>query len=107
MEDERRSYPRMKVNREAQFQIGGLSNSIPCIVEDISMSGMRLCLRKNLFPEVFSSFNLALDDGLVFDAGAHVAWHDESEAGNTYGLSFNRINEPDSDRISQLSLIHI
>ena len=99
--EERRSYPRMKVNREAVFRIENRSNPIACTVEDISVSGIRLALNKNLLPEVFSNIGLAIGDILNFNLGAQVAWHDESEGRNTYGLSFNRIDDVDRNRISQ------
>jgi len=99
--DERRSVARWQINKEVELILNEGVNVTPCIVEDISTKGMRVSLNKNLFPEVFSNFNIALADKLTFHAGAHVAWCDNTCEKNIYGLMFNRIEEPAKERICQ------
>ncbi|PIS33456.1 MAG: hypothetical protein COT38_05255 [Candidatus Omnitrophica bacterium CG08_land_8_20_14_0_20_41_16] len=70
-------------------------------MEDISVSGIRLALSKNLLLEVFSNISLAVGGILNFNVGAQVAWQNEYEGRNTYGLYFNRIDDTDRNRISQ------
>lgn len=99
--EERRSVARWQINQEAELTFEEGVRPIPCVVEDISTRGMRVSLNKNLFPEAFSNFNLALAEDLVFNAGAHVAWQDNVCERNIYGLSFNRIEEAVKNRIGQ------
>lgn len=98
--EERRIYPRMKVDRAASCMIENRIAPIVCNVEDISLSGIRITMLKKLLPEVFSNVTLDIPNALSFNAGAHVAWHDEYEGKNTYGLSFNRIDDADKDKIA-------
>lgn len=98
---EHRSYPRIKVEKEAGCMIENRLTPILCTVDDISESGVRLTMNKNLLPEVFSNLNLSVGDALSFSASAHVAWHDEYEGKNTYGLSFNRIDNMDRQKIAE------
>jgi len=99
--EERRNFPRIAVNKQASLFIENRLNSIPCVVEDISASGARLLLNKSLFPEVFSNINLVIPDSFDFNTGAHVAWHDETDGRNTYGLFFNRIDEGNRNKLSE------
>ncbi|MFA5350016.1 MAG: PilZ domain-containing protein [Candidatus Omnitrophota bacterium] len=98
---ERRQVARWQLDKEAGLVFDGGISFIPCTVEDISTSGMKISLSRDLFHEVFSSFRLALTEGLVFDMGAHVAWHDNAYEKNIYGLSFNRIEESAISWISE------
>jgi len=99
--EERRGYPRIKVEKGAALMIENRINPIPCTVDDISVSGVRLTMPNNLLPEVFSDMNLVIPDFLSFNAGAHVAWQDESGGRSTYGLSFNSIDDIDRQRIAE------
>jgi len=47
--EERRVYPRMRVGREAEITIENRISPLLCTVEDISLSGVRLTMSKNLF----------------------------------------------------------
>lgn len=99
--ENRRTSPRLAVNQLAELRIENNLRPIPCTVEDISASGMRVSLSRNLFPEVFSNVNFFLSDNFGFDVGATVAWQESVEGRNTYGLRFNRIDDSDRERISQ------
>ena len=99
--DERRKVARWQINKEADLTAEEGIKPIPCVVEDISTQGMRISLRRNLFPEVFANFNLALAEDFTFNVGADVAWQDNVYEKNIYGLSFNRIEESVKNRISQ------
>jgi len=99
--EERRGARRWAVNKDAELQVQDQSNVFPCIVEDLSTSGMRISLGRNLFPEVFSKITLALGDALSFDAGAHVAWQESQDNRNTYGLSFSNIDQGQRNRIER------
>ena len=66
---ERRVSPRWQVNKEAGLTVIGSIKPIPCRVEDISTRGMRISMRRNLFPEVFSNFSLALSDNFSLNQG--------------------------------------
>ena len=98
---ERRSSPRLALNQLAELRIEDNLRPIPCTVEDISASGMRVSLNRSLFPEVFSDVNFVLSDNFGFDVGATVAWQESADGRNTYGLRFNRIDGSDRERISQ------
>jgi len=99
--EERRRVARWQINQEAGLTVESGINSIPCVVEDISLEGMRVSLNKNLFDEVFSNFTLTLTKDFEFSVGANVSWHDEMYERNIYGLSFNRIAQDTKSRISE------
>jgi len=99
--DERRCVPRWTVNKEAQLQVEDHPNFISCMVEDISTRGMRLSLGRALFPEAFSRISLVLGAALSFDVGAHVAWQEQSEGKNTYGLLFSDIDESQRSKVER------
>lgn len=97
--DERRVTPRWQINQQAELTVENGVKPIPCVVEDISYRGMRICLKRNLFDDVFSNFRLALGAGFEFDLNASVAWRTQTDEQNIYGLSFNRIEDSLKHRI--------
>lgn len=98
---ERRNASRWQINKEAGLTFEGSISPISCVVEDISTSGMKVSLNRDLFPEAFLNFRFAMAEDLVFNAGAHVAWQDKAYERNIYGLSFNRIEESTRSRINE------
>jgi c-di-GMP-binding flagellar brake protein YcgR len=99
--EERRVNPRLQINQAAGLTIEGSPSTIPCTVEDISEGGMRVSLGRRLFPEIFSNVTFALTENFGFNVGAAVRWQEEAEGRSTYGLMFNRIDEPDRRWIAQ------
>ncbi len=99
--EERRCVSRWQINKKAEFTVEDGIRPIPCVVEDISVRGARVSLNKDLFPEVFANFNLALSDDFEFNAGARVAWLEKIFENNIYGLNFNRIEKSARDGIAQ------
>ncbi len=99
--EERRCVYRWQINQRAELAVEDGIKPISCLVEDISTQGMRISLHKDLFPEVFSNFNLALSEDFTFNADAQVAWSEKIYERNVYGLFFNRIEESTKSRITQ------
>lgn len=99
--DERRIMPRWQINQKAELTVENGIKAIPCVVEDISHSGMCISLKRNLFSDVFSNFKLALSADFEFDVNAQVAWRQEQFERNIYGLSFNRVDKSAKDEIDQ------
>jgi c-di-GMP-binding flagellar brake protein YcgR len=99
--EERRSSPRLAINQLAELRIKDNLRPIPCTVEDISASGMRVSLNRSLFPEALANVNFSLSDNFGFDVGVAVAWQESMEGRSTYGLRFNRIDDFDRERISR------
>jgi pyridoxine 5'-phosphate synthase PdxJ len=99
--EERRRVARWQINQEAGLTVESGINSIPCVVEDISLEGMRVSLNKNLFDEAFANFKLTLAEDFEFSAGANVSWHDAMYERNIYGLSFNRMAGETKSRLSE------
>jgi len=99
--EERRAVARWQINQRAELKVEDGARPIPCMVEDLCCGGLRLSLTKELFPEVFADFQLALNEDFAFNAGARVAWSEKIHERNIYGLSFNDIAEPEKDRIDQ------
>ncbi|MDD5108541.1 MAG: PilZ domain-containing protein [Candidatus Omnitrophica bacterium] len=99
--DERRIEPRWQINQEAELTVENGVRAIPCVVEDISPTGVCVSLKRNLFDDVFLNFKLALAQDFELDIGAHVAWRDQSYEKNIYGLSFNRIDDSVKSRIGE------
>lgn len=99
--EERRCVCRWQINNRAELAVEDGIRPIPCIVENISTRGIRVSFKKDLFPEVFSNFNLALSEDCAFNADAQVAWSEKIYERNVYGLAFNRIEESAKNRITQ------
>lgn len=91
--DERRIAPRWQIHQEAGLTVDGGVRPIPCLVEDISTRGMRISMHRDLFPEVFSDFSLSLSDNFALNLNAQVAWQNQGEGRNIFGLVFNRVEE--------------
>lgn len=99
--DERRIKPRWRINQGAELTVENGVKAIPCVVEDISYGGMRLSLRRNLFDDVFSNFDLALNENLKLSIGAQVVWRQDQLEKNTYGLAFNRMDESSKEDLGR------
>ena len=99
--EERRSVARWRLDQEASLILDNGAMPISCVVEDLSTNGMRLSMGKNVFPELFSSFSLALGTDFSLKLGANVAWHDAADTKNIYGLSFNEVNDTLKEAIVQ------
>jgi PilZ domain len=95
--DERRIKPRWQINQSAELTFENGVKAIPCVVQDISSTGMRISLRRDLFDEVFSNFKLALSENLELNIGAQVIWRQEQFEKNIYGLEFGPINKEELD----------
>ena len=99
--DEKRIEPRWQIHQEAGLTVDGGLKPISCTVEDISTRGMRISMRKNLFPEVFSKFSLALADNFTLNLGAQVVWQNQRENQNIFGLVFNQNEKSIRFKISE------
>ncbi|MCX5707236.1 MAG: PilZ domain-containing protein [Candidatus Omnitrophica bacterium] len=98
--DERRSCVRWQINQEAELKLNDSIGVMPCTVDDISLKGIRISLRRNLFPEVLSRLNLALPNGPELRVEARVAWQDNSDlTNNVYGMSFVDMKESNRKNI--------
>lgn len=91
--DERRSTPRWQIDQAAELTVENGVKPIACVVEDISLTGMRISMGRNLFDEVFSNFKIALNNDFEFSLGAQVVWRGGTDEKNIYGLAFNKIEE--------------
>jgi c-di-GMP-binding flagellar brake protein YcgR len=100
---ERRQYNRWQINQEAQLKSEELPITIPCVIDDISMKGMRISSAKSLLPETLSRtsvpLSVTLSDGPEFKVGARIAWNERAEGANIYGLNFVQIEDPDKEAI--------
>jgi len=101
MMDERRIKPRWQINQGAELTFENGVRPVSCVVEDISLEGMRVSSNKNLFDEAFANFKLTLSEDFEFSAGANVSWHDAMYERNIYGLSFNRVAGETKNKISE------
>ena len=99
--DERRIKPRWQINQGAEITFENGVRPIPCIVEDISHGGMRISLRRNLFDDVFSNFQLTFTEDFQLNLGAQVVWRQDRFERNVYGLSFSQIDESAKNELDQ------
>jgi len=93
--------PRWQINHEAELTFENGVRAILCTVEDISLGGMCISLKRNLFDDVFSNFKLVLSANFELDVNAQVSWRDQSYEKNIYGLSFNRVEETVREKIEE------
>jgi hypothetical protein len=98
---ERRIKPRWQIDQDAELMVENGVKPIPCVVEDLSFGGLRICLRRKLFDDVFSNFKLSLAGDLELNLNAQVVWREDEEGRNTYGLAFELAGEAVKTRIDQ------
>lgn len=100
MEDKRRNI-RWQINKDAKIDLlGDEPEHLNCVIKDICVRGVKVCVSRKLPQEATININLDLcADVSLKDVEAKVAWRQESEEANVYGLSFERIREMDKTKI--------
>jgi c-di-GMP-binding flagellar brake protein YcgR len=99
---ERRQLPRWEIKKEAKVWMSPMFNSMHCIIEDMHLKGMCISFSRRLPPleTVKMSFTIGNDSDLI-KIEARIVWVREDQDLYKYGLSFNRIDDEDKDRIYQ------
>jgi hypothetical protein len=100
--DEHRKLPRWQVKREAKVWLPGMQESSQCIIEDLNLKGMRASFDKRLPQERSVGMSLALEDKSdSIKLEVSLPWGKEDQGRYVYGMSFDKITDPDKDRIYQ------
>jgi hypothetical protein len=97
----RRRFARWKVNLPAKVRLAGAEKFINCLLDDISMMGVKIIMPIKLPDEKFVKLTLALSDAFVLNIEAWIGWCKIAEGANTYGLYFTRISDSDKEKIYQ------
>lgn len=99
--EERRRNSRWQINQERKINV--LEDNpflLDGIIDDITFRGARVSLRHRLPEKTVLSLTINSPMGLVLGGlEATVVWRRESEEINIYGLSFNRINDRNKQKI--------
>ena len=100
--DERRQLPRWEVKKEVKVWVPLLQAFSHCVVEDIHLKGMCVSFKKQLHNEKPLRMSFALGDNYNFiKIEADVPWEKRDNDKFVYGLSFNRIDEQDKEKLYQ------
>jgi len=97
-----RHFSRWQVKRQAKVKLEGASNFINCQIDDISFSGIKICLLRAFPKDTYLKFSLVLSHDFIFDIiEAWVVWHKTVDSYNVYGLYFTKIKDQDKEKIYQ------
>ena len=97
----KRQYIRWTLNREAKIKLEGAEVYTDCQIKDISLKGIQIALRLKCKKDIFLKMGLLIDEGVILDVEAWVAWHKTIDGYNLYGLYFIKIRDLDKEKIYQ------
>jgi c-di-GMP-binding flagellar brake protein YcgR len=101
--DERRQLPRWEIKKEAKVLMQGESaNDSDCFIEDMNSKGMCISFKKQLPPQGIIKMSFAIGENFDFiKIEARIPWEKQEKGRYVYGLSFNKIEDTDKDRLYQ------
>ena len=100
--NERRQLPRWEVSKEAKVWLPKMLGFSHCIIEDMHLKGMCISLHRPLPQQEPLRMSFAIeDDSRPIKIEALMPWKKEEQGRYVYGLSFNKIDDQDKDRIYQ------
>lgn len=98
---EHRRFVRWQIGRQAKIKLLGREACADCQVEDISYKGLKVSSAERLEKDKYINLTLLFGDEMALNVEAWVAWHKTVDGHNIYGLYFNRISDPDKEKIYQ------
>lgn len=91
--EDRRGPVRWPINHPAELKLDGAACFIPCVISDISFTGIKISLRQKLPQEEPLRLRVALSEEFALDVDAWITWHRTIECYNIYGLYFTKIDD--------------
>ncbi|MCM8801395.1 MAG: PilZ domain-containing protein [Candidatus Omnitrophica bacterium] len=97
---ERRSCFRWQIDHPAKLKLEGAESFASCIVNNITLKGIKISLRIRLPLDTFLRFTLVLKEGFVLDnIEGWLVWHKTLIDTNIYGLYFTKLKDLDKEKI--------
>jgi len=98
--DNRRSLIRWEIKKEAKVWLPVIQSSIKCMVENMSLIGMRVSFDEKLPPGDPLNMSFVLSDRYTqFKTEARIQWSQVCYDKYVYGLSFRNISDEDRGKI--------
>ncbi|MDD5561631.1 MAG: PilZ domain-containing protein [Candidatus Omnitrophica bacterium] len=104
MQDHRQAI-RWRANWQAKIRLeaaesGAVKDFTNCLIYDITLRGLRVCLPEKMEVDTAVKFSLVLcEDCHLEGLEAWVAWHKAADGNHSYGLYFTRINDPCKEKL--------
>ena len=96
---DRRQLIRWHINKETNVRIQGQDKSVPCVVDNINVKGLKIYSRQQLAKEGNVSLAVELGRDFSFDIEAAVAWSKALGGGYVSGLYFTSIKDSDKEKL--------
>lgn len=97
--DEKRKYPRWKIDNHAQIKLEDALTPMPCTLHDLNFKGARISLVQRLAADTFFKLSIILSEAFIIQVEAWVGWHKPVDGHNIYGLYFTKISDKDKEKI--------
>ena len=101
-----RRFKRWDLNHKIQVRTGDSSESVECVVNDISYMGARISVPCKLPLDTFTKLHFVFDAEFILEVEVWVVWHRAVDNHNCYGLYFTRIKDQDKEKIYQFVRKH-
>jgi len=100
--DDRRGLPRWEIMKESKFWLSQTQDFNLCTIKDIHLKGMCISSNKQLPQQDSLKLSFAIGESFDFiKIEAGVQWKSQDQGRYVYGLSFNRIDEENKDKVYQ------
>jgi len=108
MEDHRQAI-RWRANWQAKIRLEAAESDAAkdaakdftnCLIYDITLRGLRVCLSDKMEVDTSVKFSLVLsEDCILENLEAWVVWHNAADGNHFYGLYFTRISDPCKEKL--------
>lgn len=96
---ERRRFPRWRIDRPARIKLEGAEAFMACHVPDINLKGLQICLKQKLPRDTFLKLTVVFSEEYIIMVEVWLVWHKSIDGHNSYGLYFNRIKDSDKETV--------
>ncbi|TAM40295.1 hypothetical protein EPN54_02725, partial [bacterium] len=104
MQDHRQAI-RWRANWQAKIKLenaesGAAKDFTNCLIYDITLRGLRVCLPEKMEVDTSVKFSLVLsEDCTLENLEAWVAWHKAADGNHFHGLYFTKISDPCKEKL--------
>jgi hypothetical protein len=101
MQDHRQTI-RWRANWQAKIKLEQAENFTNCLIHDITIRGLRVCLPEKMGVDTSIKLNLSLsDDCSLENLEAWVVWRKTVDGNHFHGLYFTKISDPCKEKLYQ------
>ncbi|MFA4993332.1 MAG: PilZ domain-containing protein [Candidatus Omnitrophota bacterium] len=91
---------RWRANLQARIKLGEAESFTNCLIYDITIRGLRVCLPEKIGVDASVKLSLFLsDDCSMENLEAWIVWHKAVNGSHLYGLYFTKISDPCKEKL--------